>query len=326
MQSEELLRISAAIEGVPVTFTATDGYPLAATWFLPERGQARGIVIVHGATATPAAFYRRFARFLASHGLRVLTYDYRGMGGSRRASLRAASTTMSDWALLDARAAHAHVAARFPGEPVAVVGHSFGGQLLGLIEEPADARGAVLVGAQFGYYGHWPLPARAVIGFAWTAVVPLLAAVLDYVPGGLLGIGEDLPSGVARQWARWCRDPGYYLGEHPEARSRLAAFDRPTLFYSFTDDPFAPEPAVAQLLEHLPSAGVEHRRIDPADHGGDAIGHFGFFRPQLAGQFWPAAAEFLSDTLAGHTPARSERSGRFRISDEVMADLRFGRP
>ena len=129
--------------------------------------------------------------------------------------------------------------------------------------------------------------------------MPLLSAVLDYVPGRLLGIGEDLPSGVARQWARWCCHPDYYMGEHPEAHTRLAAFDRPTLFYSFTDDTFAPEPAVGQLLEHLPSAQLEHRRIDPSDHGGDPIGHFGFFRPHLAANFWPAAAEFLSAAIAG---------------------------
>ena len=326
MQSDALLRISGAIEGVPVTVFAADGYPLAATWFVPERGKARGTVIVHGATATPAAFYRRFARFLASRGLRALTYDYRGIGGSRRASLDGVRTAMSDWALLDARAMHAHARTCFPGEPVAVVGHSFGGQLLGLLDEAGDARGAVLVAAQFGYYGHWPLPARAWIAFAWKVVVPVLAALLDYVPGALLRIGEDLPSGVARQWARWCSHPDYYLGDHPDARARLAAFDRPTLFYSFTDDHFAPEPAVASLLEHLPAARLDHQRIDPADHGGDPIGHFGFFRAHLAAHFWPAAADFLSDTLAGITPAPQERSGRFRISDDVMADLQFGRP
>ena len=77
-------------------------------------------------------------------------------------------------------------------------------------------------------------------------------------------------------------------------------------------------------FDHPPRPLVQ--RIDPADHGGDPIGHFGFFRAHLAAHFWPAAADFLSDTLAGITPAPQERSGRFRISDDVMADLQFGRP
>src|SRR5262245_26101772 len=138
MHPAESLRIPAAILGQPFTLLAADGHKLAATWFMPDRGPARGTLIVHGATATPAAYYRRFARFAAGRGLRVLTYDYRGVGGSRPAALARSRATLSEWALLDARAAHQLVRDRFPGEPVAIVGHSFGGQLLGLIDEARE--------------------------------------------------------------------------------------------------------------------------------------------------------------------------------------------
>jgi predicted alpha/beta hydrolase len=324
MHADDHLSIPAEITSAPFTLVAGDGYPLAANWFLPEREPARGTLIIHGATATPAAFYRRFARFAASRGLRVLTYDYRGIGLSRPASLRDSRATLSDWALLDARAAHLHVRERFPDEPVAIVGHSFGGQLVGLLGETRSAHAALMVGCQLAYYGNWPTrSARLLLATGWRAVLPLVTALVGYLPGRFVGSGEDLPAGVARQWGRWCCHPDYYMGEHPDARARLAAFDAPTLFYSFTDDTFAPGRAVAQLLSHLPKAQLEHRRIDPRTLGAGPIGHFGFFRAGTA-SLWPAALDFVLGRLANERRT-SEASGRFRIMDEVMADLQYGR-
>src|SRR5687768_10537965 len=104
---------------------ASDDFALGAALYRPK-GEALGTVIVHGATAVPSGYYRRFAEFLAHHGLRVLTYDYRGIGRSRPEALRGFRASMSDWARLDADAAHRLVAERFPGEGVATIGHSFG--------------------------------------------------------------------------------------------------------------------------------------------------------------------------------------------------------
>ena len=42
-----------------ITVPAIDGYPLAATLFLP-RGAKRHAVLINSATATPHKIYRRF--------------------------------------------------------------------------------------------------------------------------------------------------------------------------------------------------------------------------------------------------------------------------
>jgi predicted alpha/beta hydrolase len=62
---------------------AVDGYSLGATLFLP-RGPKRHAVLINSATATPRKIYRGFAAYLAQRGCAVLTYDYRGIGGSRQ--------------------------------------------------------------------------------------------------------------------------------------------------------------------------------------------------------------------------------------------------
>ena len=66
-----------------ITVPATDGYPLAATLFLP-RGAKRHAVLINSATAVPRKLYRSFAGYLAKRGCAVLTYDYRGTGDSRQ--------------------------------------------------------------------------------------------------------------------------------------------------------------------------------------------------------------------------------------------------
>jgi predicted alpha/beta hydrolase len=49
-------------------------------WRMPGGCGAAGTVIVNPATGVLARYYHRYARFLATHGFNVLTYDYRGMG------------------------------------------------------------------------------------------------------------------------------------------------------------------------------------------------------------------------------------------------------
>src|SRR5262249_26659367 len=111
-------------------FAAADGYSLAATLRRPA-GAPKGFVLVASATATPRQYYGRFANYPAARVFSVMTFDYRGIGGSRPASLRGFECKMRDWAALDISAA-VDFAAR-EGGPLLYVGHSYGGQALGLL-------------------------------------------------------------------------------------------------------------------------------------------------------------------------------------------------
>jgi predicted alpha/beta hydrolase len=302
---------------VPTTIVAADGFALAAQTFAP-RGRSLGTVIVHGATAVPMGYYRRFAAHLAARGLRTVTYDYRGVGESRPASLRGFAASMTDWAWLDARAVHRHVRRRHGHEPLVLVGHSFGGQLLGLIDDVRDATAVVTVGAQFGYAGHWPFSQRPKVELMWRVIVPALTGTLGYLPGWA-GLGEDLPAGVAREWARWCQSPGYLVDHHRDALVRFARFERPVLAYSFSDDFFAPAPAVAAFWRALASATLDKRALTPDDVGGP-VGHFGFFRPGHENGLWREATEWITAAMTGASlPER--RPATLITEDELAADL-----
>ncbi len=66
---------------------AADGYPLSMRLISAESPAVA--VLVSSGTGFPKGFYDRFARHLASKGAVVLTYDFRGIAGSRPDDLAA---------------------------------------------------------------------------------------------------------------------------------------------------------------------------------------------------------------------------------------------
>ena len=65
-----------------VALHCTDGFTLAAQLWRPA-GAERGAVIISCATGVLSRYYARYANFLTEHGFAALTYDFRGIGGSR---------------------------------------------------------------------------------------------------------------------------------------------------------------------------------------------------------------------------------------------------
>src|SRR5688500_15718816 len=82
------------------TIHAEDGTPLAARFFEP-RARARGAVLMAGAMGVPQSFYAPLATWLAEEGYLAVTFDYRGMGQSRRGSLREVDADIVTWAEQD---------------------------------------------------------------------------------------------------------------------------------------------------------------------------------------------------------------------------------
>lgn len=307
------------MQATSLRLPATDGHELGASVW--DASGAAATLVIHPATAVRADFYRDFADAMADRDFRVVTYDYRGIGGSASSPARASNATMIDWATKDAAAVQ-RFAESF-GDPVVALGHSFGGQLLGLVEETHRSAAVVTVAAQFGWYGHWNGWARMRMAAVWHLVVPSLLQVYGYWPGSW-GIGNDLPPGVAQQWRRWCMHPEYYLGEVPEARARLARFDRPLLAFSFSDDDLGPERGVRALLDRLESAPLTHRHVAPSSLGLRHLGHFGFFR-KSARTLWDEAADFCAREL--QLSPLSPKMASIPTDDwnrAIEADLRYG--
>jgi predicted alpha/beta hydrolase len=272
---------------VEITLTASDGYQLGAALF----GSGGKPVLIMPATGVPQSYYAKFAAYLAERGFTVLTFDYRGIGRSRHTDIRKITARMRDWALLDAAAAFRFFS-KSGSDPISVVGHSFGGQALGLLPEPERIAGALFVGAQSGYWRNWPALGRLWVWPVTHLGLDALTGLLGYFPGSRLGFGEDLPAGVATEWASWCRHPRYLVG----ALGVEAAYARvrsPLRAYAISDDAFAPLSAVAALAALYPNSRWETRRVAPRELGVKSIGHFGFFRERFRDSLWRETADWL---------------------------------
>lgn len=271
------------------------GIDLGARIYEPMARDVRAHLLIHGATAVPQGYYARFAEHMARHGYCVTTYDYRGIGASRTAPPDREPATMRDWGQSDASAAFGHVRSIANGAPIIAMGHSFGGQTIGLCDAWQSADAVILVASQLGYWRHWPSPKKWGHALLWYGLVPAATTMFGRWPGWI-GLGTDLPKGVARQWARWCRDPEYLLGEEPRARERFERLVAPTLFFSFSDDEYAPPNAVDALCSLLPPRSVHHVRMTP-EEAGRPIGHFGYFRPSADALLWQPTLEWLDGVL-----------------------------
>jgi predicted alpha/beta hydrolase len=274
------------------TIAARDGFALAATVFAPPV-RPHGVVLINSATAVPRKIYRGFATYLAEQGFAAVSYDYRGTGGSRPASLRGFPARMRDWAALDVAAAIDHVRMVWPKIPLAVVGHSFGGQALGLVPNNGEISRALLVAAQAGYWNLFHSPEKYRVYLMLRLIGSPTARVLGYMPGRL-GIGEDLSRDVFLEWTGWVMKRRYFFDDATLAA--LANFPRyrgPMRAMCMTDDPWATAPAVDLLLSGFTGTRPERIDVRPADIGAAKIGHFGFFRGEHRDTLWRDAAAWL---------------------------------
>jgi predicted alpha/beta hydrolase len=299
--SPDLAHLHAAIDapaqgGLPLRLACADGVQLAAFWYEPPRGAARAVAVISPAAGVPQGFYRAFAGWLAQRGYAVLSFDYRGIGPSRRGPIRAEKATMRDWGQQDMSAALAAAERRRSAAegvrlPLLWIGHSFGGNGIGLARGIGEVDAVLTVASQSGDWRLWPGVHRWVTAFFFHGLLPTVAHLFGHAPGWALGGGSamPLPKGVALEWARWGRRRNFLWGD-PTLRGQLTLheFDGPAHLWHVSDDlSYAPPRAVDGLAAMFVNARVQRHVLTPASVGLRRIGHFSAFRRESGARIWP---------------------------------------
>jgi predicted alpha/beta hydrolase len=280
------------------TLTATDGYPIAATCFESPGSRPPSsptVVVLMSATGVRRRHYRRFAAYLAERGIVTVTFDYRGIGDSTKGPVETRLMAMLDWGTKDAAGVIAWARRTYAPKRLVVVGHSAGGQLVGVTPNHDLVDGLLGVAAQSGYWRLWPARDRYLMALLWYIGIPGATALLPYFPSRWFGAGENLPRGIARQWARWCRSRHYILSDGEKTAEQFAAYRGRIRAYLFSDDRTAPPAAVRALLSFYTHAPREVVCCRPVDVAADRIGHFGFFREQFRATLWDDAVAWIID-------------------------------
>ncbi len=285
-----------------LTQTAVAGQRLQGTVHAPTaasagiEGRGPAWLLINSAMGVRRQFYRHLAGYLADRGIGVLTYDYRGVGDSMIDAAELARVQLEDWGLKDFPAALDWLRDRADAPRVVVLGHSVGGQILGITPRILEVSALVGVACQSGYWRLWHGIERFKLLVFWYAAIPVLTATSSWFPASRFGLGLDVPAGVARQWARWGRDPDYVrsarVGPQPQYYTEV---DCPLRTYFIEEDWLATEDAARAWHDWFPEARREFVNLGVHGATGRRIGHFGFFNPDISAAEWPALADYIEE-------------------------------
>ncbi|MCE7864272.1 MAG: alpha/beta fold hydrolase [Bacteroidetes bacterium CHB5] len=239
--------------------------------------ESNRVLIIVSATGVRQSFYQKFAEYVSHRGMSVITFDYHGIGDSLSVPINKIKTTAEDWGSDDLESVIDFVKVSYPDKKIFILGHSIGGQLIGLAPSSVYAEKIILVGAQSGYWRFWSGAARMKMWAIWYLLFPILTKSFGYLPSKKFSRMENLPKGVADQWRKWCISKRYLFGDVPKSKLHFDELKMAITSFSIEDDNFAPKAAVDWLSSNFTNAILKRIHVVPSEFGVMKIGHFGIF-------------------------------------------------
>ena len=180
-----------------------------------------------------------------------------------------------------------------------LIGHSAGGQLIGLMPNYKALTSVFNVACSSGQIKNMDMPYKLkAMGFM-DVFIPLTNLTLGYTPADKIGMGEPLPRGVARQWREWCNGAGYIKTAFGKSIHThfYDEIDMPALWLGFSDDEIANSNNMDDMIRVFSKMPVEKRYFDPEEFGLNSIGHMRYFSSKTnakAPQLWQMAIDWLA--------------------------------
>ena len=288
----------ANIDIYSLTIMTERNQVLTATIYHPKAAVKKAVMIAP-ATGIKRQFYHNFAHYLAEQGFGVLTFDNEGIGESLTTDLAKCDASLISWGRHDMPAILDALQDEFADATYHLIGHSAGGQLIGLMPNYQSIASVFNVACSSGRIKNMDMPYKLkAMGFM-DAFIPLTNLVLGYTPSDKIGMGEPLPRGVARQWREWCNGAGYIktaFGKsiHTHFYDDIAM---PALWLGFSDDEIANSKNIDDMIRVFTQMPVEKRFLNPQDFGLNHIGHMRYFSSTTnakAPELWQMAIDWLN--------------------------------
>lgn len=269
-----------------------DGYPLAHRHYPSKSSEAaKAMVIIGSALGVSHNFYRRFSEYLCEQGYECLSFDYRGTG--EQSESPSASVSTEHWGILDIEAVIQEALTH--GRPVHFIGHSIGGQLLGLAPSARKLSSITLVAASAPYWKRWKGTGRFKLWLLSFVLIPVLARIKEPFPIAALGLGNiRIPSRFIARWAQWMRGEDYLLSaDYGLDRSGYEAIECPLWSLGFGDDELAPENNIRYLADFFCNSQSTVDMLEPETLGLKKLGHNGLFQKHSREALWPKISNWL---------------------------------
>lgn len=279
-----------------MVFDAADGYGLVGR-FYEHQGDAKPYpVLIAPATGITQGFYKKFVEYLTAQGYDVMSFDFRGIGASLHGKLKDSTASISDWGVYDLPAAIDALLAKTSAKRLILIGHSAGAQLLGVAHNHHRVAKLISVAGSTGHVPQLSGRTRLLAPVMFDVIFRISSLTLGYGATKFIGMGENLPKQVARQWREFCQSGQYIksaIGKsirddyHDQVNCAMAAF------YA-SDDEIATEANVRDLFALYPQATISYHRLEPAAFGLSDIGHMKLFRPSHR-VLWDLVLDAMND-------------------------------
>lgn len=264
-----------------LTITCKDGYSLSGRFYAASATQKKNYpVLICPATGITQNFYHAFAEWLITQGYEVLSFDFRGIGRSLHGPLSQSEASIVDWGKLDIPAAIETLLYKTRADQVILVGHSAGGQLLGIVPNHEKVAKVVAVSGSTGHVKGLKGRTKLLASVMFNVLFPLARITKGYAPTQAIGMGENLPKDVAKQWAQFCRKPGYVINAIGKSvfEDYHTQISCPITVLWSSDDEIATEANVKDLLRLYPNADTQMIELKPKSYGHKTIGHMLMFK------------------------------------------------
>lgn len=264
-----------------MNITCQDGYNLSARYYATSSEPSKhSPILICPATGISKNFYHHFAIWLCEQGFDVMSFDFRGIADSLHGALKDCDASIQDWGQLDIPAAIDSLLAKTQQQHVILLGHSAGGQLLGICPNYNKVERVIAVSGSTGYTGGLKGRTKLLAPLMFNLIFPISSRLKGYGATQFIGMGENLPKNVAKQWAEFCSRPGYVT--NAIGKTIFADYHQqiqcPMSVYWSSDDEIATHANVTQLLSLYPHAKTQMHELVPSEYGFKSIGHMAMFK------------------------------------------------
>lgn len=280
-----------------IAIVCSDSTRLAATLFLPQ-SSAKGAIMIGPATGIKRQFYHAFATYLCEQGFGVITFDNRGIGESAHSTVSKSNASLVKWGEQDMPAVLETLKVTFPNVHYFLVGHSAGGQLLGLMHNVHDLTAFCNFGSSSGSLRNMRKSYLLKAHFFMNFYIPVSNLLFGHTKSQWVGMGEPLPKKVARQWQQWCNGSGYVktaFGNDVKTH-HYDNMTLPSKWMLATDDDIANIANVHDMISVFPNMEAEVEELEPQAHGVSEIGHMKFFSRKCQ-HLWPKVSDYFNQYL-----------------------------
>ena len=272
-----------------------DGYSLSGRFYTTALSkQKKYPVLICPATGITQHFYQDFAQWLTTQGYDVLSFDFRGIGRSLHGPLKDSQASIVNWGQLDIPAAIDALLCKSQADQVLLLGHSAGGQLLGITPNHQKVAKLIAVSGSTGHIKGLTGKTKILAPIMFKLIFPLARITAGYGPTQAIGMGENLPKDVAKQWAQFCSQPGYAINAIGKTvfEDYHAKVNCPISVLWSSDDEIATRRNVKDLLRLYPNAKTEMIELKPQSYQHKAIGHMLMFKKSHH-NLWPTIEQQL---------------------------------